>query len=227
MYYPRVLGFAATDFEFRNRFWLIGAIFAVGFACYWLDHVNAANGTRAILAAGAGILVLAAVVRSWAAAYLRGRVVHDPAIHSERLVADGPYRHLRNPLYFGNILLALGMGLLASRTGFVVIVAGMTVFCLRLIRREEAELRQSQGEAYRQYCAMVPRLLPALRAHVPAGGGAPNWADGFASELLSWGLALAMAVFAATLRPDLLWILVAVGFAARLVHDRYRKRRPA
>jgi protein-S-isoprenylcysteine O-methyltransferase Ste14 len=230
--------FRATDFEFRNRFWLIAAIFGTGFLCYAFDHVNAAealarllpnedSGVRAIFAAGAGMAVLAALVRSWAAAYLRSAVVHDEAIHSERLVADGPYRRVRNPLYLGNVLLALGMGLLASRTGFAIIVVGMMAFCLRLIRREEAELRQSQGEGYRRYCAAVPRLMPALRARAPAGAGRPDWADGFLSESFIWGFALGMAAFAVTLSQTLLWILVAAGFAARFAHDAYKKRRPA
>ena len=30
----------ATDFEFRNRFWIFGLIFGVGFWLYALDHVN-------------------------------------------------------------------------------------------------------------------------------------------------------------------------------------------
>jgi protein-S-isoprenylcysteine O-methyltransferase Ste14 len=237
MRYVRVLGFRASDFEFRNRFWLIGGIFGVAFFCYTIDHVNAAEalagllgnvrGARAVLAVGAGLTVLAALVRSWAASYLRGAVVHDTAIHAEKLVADGPYRRVRNPLYFGNILLALGMGLLASRTGYAIIVVGMTAFCLRLILREEAELRRSQGESYRQYCAAVPRLVPALRARVPAGGGAPHWLDGFASESFIWGFVLGMAAFAATLNQVWLWILVAAGFAARFAHDAYRKRRRA
>jgi len=228
----------ATDFEFRNRFWLIGAIFGWGFFCYAFDHANAAEAlarltpnedgaVRIIFAVGAAITVLAALVRSWATAYLQSEVVHDAAIHSERLVADGPYRRVRNPLYFGNVLLALGMGLLASRTGYAVIVIGMTAFCLRLIRREEAELQQSQGESYRRYCAAVPRLLPALSARVPSGGGVPNWRDAAAGESFIWGFALGMVVFAVTLSQLWLWILIAAGFAARMAHDAYIKRRRA
>ena len=30
----------ATDFEFRNRFWIFGLIFGLGFWLYALDHVN-------------------------------------------------------------------------------------------------------------------------------------------------------------------------------------------
>jgi hypothetical protein len=30
----------ATEFEFRHRFWVIGAIYFVGFGLYNIDHVN-------------------------------------------------------------------------------------------------------------------------------------------------------------------------------------------
>jgi len=38
---------------------------------------------QAILALGATLAVLAALVRTWAAAYLRSELVHDWKIHSE------------------------------------------------------------------------------------------------------------------------------------------------
>jgi hypothetical protein len=31
----------ASDFEFKNRFWIFGAIFFFAFGAYNLDHVNA------------------------------------------------------------------------------------------------------------------------------------------------------------------------------------------
>ena len=239
-----LMNWRATDFEFRNRFWLIGGIFGLGFLGYAVDAVNAAEALarlilqqatgdsaelermiRMILAAGAALALVAALVRSWATAYLHGAVVHDAVIHSDRLVADGPYRHVRNPLYLGTMLLGLGMGPLASRTGYAVIVIGITAFSLRLINREEAELRQSQGDGYRRYCAAVPRLMPAWRARVPAGGGKPNWVDGLASESFIWGFALGSVGFAASLKPAVLWCLAALGFAARFAHDSYIKGR--
>src|SRR5208282_256162 len=98
---------------------------------------------------------------------------------TEKLVADGPYRHLRNPLYFGNMLLAAGLALLASRTGSVVLILGNLLIVLRLIGREETALAQSQGEAYRAFLATVPRLWPSLRPRLPSGGLQPKWFQAF------------------------------------------------
>ena len=93
-----------------------------------------------ILALGAALAVLAALIRSWGAAYLQSEVVHDWKLHGEELVADGPYRYVRNPLYLGGVMLAFGFAMAASRLGFVVMVGGLTLFYYRLIAREESLL---------------------------------------------------------------------------------------
>src|ERR1700735_788528 len=167
----------ATKFEFEQRFWIIGAIIWIGFFLYRFDHVNFAVGLlhvvapsidlesahannlcRLIFGAGALLVFLAAMFRTWATAYLKTEVVHDMSVHSEGLVADGPYRYVRNPLYLANIPFAAGIGTMASRVGFVVMVTGVFVLNYRLILREEAELLPSQGESYRRYLQAVPRL---------------------------------------------------------------------
>src|SRR5690349_20674404 len=108
----------ATRFEFEQRFWVIGLVFFLGFSLTALDQTNAAVGLlrliapslapdspraalaiRLIFGAGAAVVFLAAMLRTWATAYLRTEIVHDASQHSEALMADGPYRFVRNPLY--------------------------------------------------------------------------------------------------------------------------------
>src|SRR5439155_18751770 len=148
-------GVIASDFEFRRRFWIIFAIFAVAFSCYFLDHKNAVaaavDGADAVYHAAFGVAALvafvAAGIRTWASAYLKTEVVKDPSVRTERLVADGPYRYVRNPLYLGTLLLAVAFAPLASRLGAVVLMVGMAGFIARLIGREEQALLASQGAA--------------------------------------------------------------------------------
>jgi protein-S-isoprenylcysteine O-methyltransferase Ste14 len=104
------------------------------------------------------LLTVAALLRTWASSYLSAGVVYAAEVKTESLVADGPYRQVRNPLYLANVLMVIGMGAMMSRTGFIVAVAAMLVFCYRLILREESELQTSQGEPYEGYSKAVPRL---------------------------------------------------------------------
>jgi protein-S-isoprenylcysteine O-methyltransferase Ste14 len=191
-----------------------------------LNSPLAGSLIRAILAAGVLIVTLAALVRSWAEAYLHSSVVHDSQLHSDRLVADGPYRRVRNPLYLGNILLAVGMGPMASRMGSFVLVVATIPFVYRLILREEASLLESQGDSYRRYFETVPRLWPSLRPRVPAGGARPNWVDGFVGETCMWGLAIGLAVFDVTLRLVHFWIIMGTGFTVYFLQAWLRKGRP-
>jgi len=238
------VNFRATDFEFRQRFWFIMAIFCVGFWLYSVDHTNASVAlarlilhhpdensaifgryVRGFFALGTLIVALAAWIRSWAEAYLHSSIVHDAALHSGHLVADGPFRHLRNPLYLGTILLAIGISVLASQAGFFVIAIGMTLFTYRLILREEATLLHSQGESYRRYFDAVPRVLPSLRPRVPASGAKPYWRDGFGGEIFMWAGAAAMAVFTATLSLLYFWIVFGAGLAIYFLQAFLRTRR--
>jgi protein-S-isoprenylcysteine O-methyltransferase Ste14 len=233
----------ATDFEFRNRFWLIGLIFGFAFFTNTFDHVvvaqaiadhlaglllaNANSLVRIILAIGTLLVGCACLIRTWATAYLRSEVVHDGKIHSEALVADGPFRLVRNPLYLGNLFLAAGTGLLAPRSGFVFLLAGMTIFVLRLIGSEEAQLEQEQGERFREFCRRVPRLWPRLRPDVPASGLKPRWGQAFVGEIFMWGFFVGMLAFALARKVALLCGFGAAGLLFQILLGFINSRRKA
>jgi len=215
----------ASNLEFRYRFWIIAAIFWVGFSLYAIDHKNSGHALaqslghlhgatnssldhRLIFGVAALIAILASAIRTWGTAYLRPEVMVSMRLHSARLVADGPYRFVRNPLYLGNILIALAMGLMASRLGLAVLVVGNAIFVYRLILREEANLEATQGDSYRAYCVAVPRLIPALHPRVPTAGGVPDFWAGLLGELFFWTFTASLVVFAVTMNQSLYyWVL--------------------
>ncbi|HKF52253.1 MAG TPA: isoprenylcysteine carboxylmethyltransferase family protein [Candidatus Acidoferrales bacterium] len=228
----------ASDVEFRARFWFIGGIFWLGFLCYAFDHQTAgvavaqllwrrsidpssmspARPLHVVFAFAAFLCILCGLIRTWAAAYLRSTVVHDHALHSESLVADGPFRYVRNPLYLGGVFLAAGCGFLASRTGWFVMTFGLIFFYYRLIFREEAALNASQGQSFRNYCGAVPRFFPALRPRVPSSGAKPRWGQAFAGEMFIWGFTVGVVVFAITLNEALCWTITTASFVGYLVY---------
>jgi len=239
------MSFQASEFEFRSRFWIIAGIFTVGFLLYNVDHVNLSVALSRVILGGhpdensaafgrwitglftlsTCVVTMGACIRSWAESYLHSSIVHDAALYAEHLVADGPYRRVRNPLYLGNLFLAVGLGFFASRSGFLVICLGMLLFVYRLILREETTLLLSQGESYRRYVAAVPRLFPSLRARIPATGATPNWLDGFTGEIFMWGCALAMAVFTCTRSLSDFWIVFGAGLGIYFLQAYLRSRR--
>jgi protein-S-isoprenylcysteine O-methyltransferase Ste14 len=233
--------FAATQIEFKLRVVFISSIFFGAFWCYAFDHMNTGEflagwlfnhslafsldgWMRIISVAGALMIFAGAAIRTWGTAYLNSRVMGDWRLHTERLLADGPYRYVRNPLYLGNIVMSFGIAVMTSLSGAAVIIVGMFLFVLRLILREEAEMRVGQGESYERYLAAVPRLVPSLRPRVPAAGSKPNWLDGFLGELMMWIWGSSLLVYAATLNIPYweycFWASFPVHFLVRFIYKR-------
>ncbi len=89
----------------------------------------------------------------------------------EVLVAHGPYRHTRNPIYLGAFFLLIGLaGWLGSPTlllGGAAFAALMHVFVIRV---EEPATSRRLGAAYDDYRKDTPRWVPRLHAPHRRGG---------------------------------------------------------
>lgn len=236
----------ATNFEFKFRFWIFGAIFFVAFSLYAVDPVNSGiallhalapsvnpqstlgrDWLRVIFACGAILVFIAAAVRTWGTAYLQAHVVHDMDLHSNRIVADGPFRYTRNPLYFANLFLAIGIGVMASRAGFLFLVLAMLLYSYRLILREETALKSRLGEPYLAYLAAVPRYWPSLAPRVPSGDATPHWGQAFLGECAFWLFGIGVLAFAATLNQtvsDSIFIAAYVAFFVSLAITKSKAR---
>jgi protein-S-isoprenylcysteine O-methyltransferase Ste14 len=237
----------ASRFEFEHRTWFIFGIFCVGFARYWVDpcvsgvilggalhaHIwllrtlSPQTSVRVVFLMGAFVVALGGLIRAWGAAYLRAEVVSDSNVRTERLVADGPFRYTRNPLYLGLLIGVFGAGLLCSRTGWLVQMILASLFCYRLIRREEAHLVLIQGERFVTYFQSVPRLLPALKARVAASGALPHWREAFASQTPWWAIAAGEVAYAVTLRLSIALLVALAGVPVHVAQKRARHLRLA
>lgn len=199
----------ASDLEFRLRFWIIALLFYAAALVRGRFAVIGIIGDRLGPVAATALCLLAfaaaALLRTWAAAYLDPEIIQAKTLDASGLVADGPYRHVRNPLYLGTILIGVGFGFFFGPLGAALLVAGLVVLTLRLIAREEAELAAAQSDAYREYVRRVPRLVPSLAPRTPRGRTVPHWGKAFRGELMCW-LFLASAVAFFALDP---WISLA------------------
>jgi protein-S-isoprenylcysteine O-methyltransferase Ste14 len=104
----------------------------------------------------AGVCLSATVVRHFA----RASTPVSPLRATRALVIEGPYRYSRNPDYLGQVLVYVGLSVVANRLWPLILLPA----CLVLIRngvveREERYLGRRFGKAYRAYAARVPRWL--------------------------------------------------------------------
>ena len=90
-----------------------------------------------------------------------GRGTPAPIDPTEALVVQGPYRVVRNPMYLAVLAVLLGEVILFEAPVLItyIVIWFAIVFCFVLLYEEPA-LRQQFGDAYRQYCAEVPRWIP-------------------------------------------------------------------
>ena len=189
---------AALAFRFRLAIFLL--LYLLGFLAPWgATFRGGSEGTlwlaASTLAARSGwiglaaatvtvtlialaCLALGAMLRVWGTAYLGSGVMRGAVMQSDRLVAAGPYRYLRNPLYLGSWLLAIATSLLMPPSGAAFFLPAFSLFTLFLISAEERFLAAQLGDVYQQYCRRVPRLWPRLGAADAISPARPRLASG-------------------------------------------------
>jgi len=88
----------------------------------------------------------------------------DGKVHADELVTGGMFQHARNPLYVGNILMLLGVGILSNSLIYVLIVMPLfLVIYHAIVLAEENFLRNKFGAAFEAYTQKVNRWIPNFR----------------------------------------------------------------
>jgi protein-S-isoprenylcysteine O-methyltransferase Ste14 len=147
-------------------------LFIVALAPWWLSEstgwmpLRVLGGLLAFVSVGVG--TWACYKMGWARLLFAG-ALFPPGSGAEenrvpqRLVVEGPYRYVRNPLYVTDFALILGTALLANDP-FLFLLAALYAAQLALqVPLEECELRLRFGLRYSRYCRLVPRFIPRLR----------------------------------------------------------------
>lgn len=92
-------------------------------------------------------------------------------VRRARVTREGPYRWVRHPFYLANLLLEPGLLLFAGAWWAVPIYFAVAHFAYRAtMAEEESDLAAMHGEAWTEYAARTPQLIP-WRGPGPAGGG--------------------------------------------------------
>lgn len=92
----------------------------------------------------------------------RGRGTPFVADPSQEFVATGPYKYVRNPIYIGQVVVLVGLGLyLRSVSILIFAVLWFVLLHLFVVCLEEPNLRKKFGAAYEGYCQAVRRWIPS------------------------------------------------------------------
>lgn len=114
---------------------------------------------------GLGCLMIGESIRFWAVSYAGG-VTRTTTVGAPKLCSSGPFAHVRNPLYIGNLFLFSGVVLTAGAPNIWVMLAVTWIFFLTqyalIISLEEETLIGLFGDDYITYQKNVPRLFPRL-----------------------------------------------------------------
>jgi protein-S-isoprenylcysteine O-methyltransferase Ste14 len=232
----------AEALAFRFRVFIFVLLYLLGFLAPWdfrgahpgtlwlaastllarSGWISLAAATVAVTLASLACLVLGTILRVWGTAYLGSRVMRGAAMQGEVFVAAGPYRYVRNPLYLGSWLLALGVSVLMPPGGAAFFLVAFSVFVLLLIRAEERFLSAKQGEAYQQYRRIVPRFWPRLwtrtsGSHASTSATPPRWGQALLAETYPVAISFCFAVLAWRYNARMLVQCVLVCYGVSLV----------
>ena len=119
---------------------------------------------RLIVILGIVIALLGEVVRLVTIGYeYIERGGKNRQVYASHLVQGGVYAHVRNPMYLGNGLIAIGVTLeTGSPTTYAVVIPFFLFVYWSIVAAEEEYLRAHFAAEYVDYCHRVPRFLPSF-----------------------------------------------------------------
>jgi len=84
-------------------------------------------------------------------------------VEGHKLIIEGPYAYVRNPIYTGmfGMLIATGLAMehwIATIVAVIVFAAGLVI----RVRTEEKLLRAAFGQEFEDYARRVPAVLPGI-----------------------------------------------------------------
>jgi protein-S-isoprenylcysteine O-methyltransferase Ste14 len=231
---------AHTPVLFRFRVFIFTALYFLGFYAPWSRLLNPAKPMPntwlelADLGSRTGLMTLStatvfvtisaiccalagAWLRLWATAYIGAGVMNDKSLRADHVMASGPYRYLRNPLYLGNMLTCVSVCILMPVDGALVFLAGCILLTLALVGAEGPHLAQQLGSAYATYRAQIPSFLPAIRSQLAASTVRPRWIQALAAEIFHVGFAVCLVIFAWQYNVEILIRCLLICFGLALV----------
>ena len=124
-----------------------------------------AHPTSGGLLGGFFLALCGEAIRFWGVSIAGSETRTTGTVGGSRLIMAGPFAYVRNPLYFGNIVMYCGIGIMANALLPWLLIIAFVYFAFQyrmIVSKEEEYLTQTFGEEYTEYKRNVPRFIPRL-----------------------------------------------------------------
>jgi len=131
---------------------------------FFIAGVIVANPREDLMIFGAILMAFGELLRIVSVSYL-GFSSRAREIVAEKLVTNGPFAYIRNPMYTGNMFLYMGASIFAG--GWLPFMLYLVILFFSIqyslsVKYEESGLKEIYGEKYLHYIEAVPRFYPRL-----------------------------------------------------------------
>ena len=136
---------------------------------------------------GGILMFIGELLRIAGVSYL-GDTSRSEETDKNKLVTNGPFAHVRNPLYFGNMFLYMGASIVAG--GWLpymlyLVIIFFTIQYAIIIKYEEKRLKEMFQEEYTKYFNSVPRFFPRISPYPDTSKVKPDLAGAFTIEKIT------------------------------------------
>lgn len=123
--------------------------------------------------------------RFWGVLYAGSATRTTGRVGGGRLITDGPYGYVRNPLYVGNFILSFGLVIMSWAWMPWMVFVYVSLFGIQyslIVDLEEEYLKNRFGTVYEDYRHHVRRWIPRVRPYASPEKSDPKFLKALHSE---------------------------------------------
>ena len=112
--------------------------------------------TPLTLIIGFAIALVGELIRFWGVSWAGSETRSTGGVGGTFLIISGPFAYVRNPLYVGNVLMYLGLGIMSFALFPYLQIVAIIFFLIQyyfIVQEEEKYLREKFKDDYKDYCA--------------------------------------------------------------------------
>jgi len=156
---------------------------------------------------GFAIALVGELIRFWGVSWTGSETRTTGGVGGTFLIISGPFAYVRNPLYVGNILIYLGLGIMSFALFPYLQIGAIFFFLIQyyyIVREEENFLKEKFKEKYEDFRNHVPAFFPRLTPYKNSNVVQPKYNSraGFRSETRSLQAFLGISILLV-----ILWII--------------------